>query len=124
MWVYVLSLSCFVPLIAREKFNWVKALMIFVSLAGFTLIALQDIKNGSEEKKDLQALGDILTMISALCYAVYATYLKIKVPKEKEETFRFSLFLGFVGLFNDIVLLPVIILFNWIGIETLEWPNH
>jgi|LakMenEpi03Aug12_release.lakeMendotaPanAssembly.Ray.scaffolds.fasta_scaffold2571750_2 drug/metabolite transporter (DMT)-like permease len=52
MWVYVLSLSCFVPLIVREKFNWVKALMIFVSLAGFTLIALQDIKNGSTEKKD------------------------------------------------------------------------
>ena len=123
MWVYVLSLSCFVPVLHREKFNCVKALMIFVSLAGFILIALQDFKNGTEDKKDLQAIGDVLTMMSAMCYAIYATYLKIKVPKEKEETFRFSMFLGFVGLINDVLLLPVIFVFNWVGIEVFEWPN-
>ena len=63
-------------------------------------------------------------MLSAMCYAIYATYLKIKVPKEKEETFRFSVFLGFVGLFNDVLLLPVILIFNWTGIEPFEWPNR
>ena len=57
-------------------------------------------------------------------YALYATYLKIKVPEEKEATFRFSIFLGFVGLFNDILLLPVIYLFDFTGIEPFEWPNQ
>lgn len=68
-------------------------------------------------------IGDILSLVSALCYAIYATYLKIKVPKEKEETFRFAAFLGFVGLFNDIIVLPIIVLFNFTGIEPFEWPN-
>lgn len=68
-------------------------------------------------------IGDILSLISALFYAIYATYLKIKVPKEKEETFRFGAFLGFVGLFNDIIVLPIIVLFNFTGIEPFEWPN-
>jgi solute carrier family 35, member F5 len=56
-------------------------------------------------------------MAAAFVYAVYAIFLKLKVPKEKEKTFRFSTFLGFVGLFNDVLLLPVILIWNWTGIE-------
>jgi len=46
------------------------------------------------------------------------------VPPEKEKTFRFTSFLGFVGLFNDVLILPVIFIFNWTGIEPFEWPNQ
>jgi len=123
MWVYVLALSCIVPANHREKFEPVKAGMIALSLAGFGLIALQDSKSSSS-KTSHELLGDILTVASAMSYAIYATYLKIKVPKEKEETFRFSAFLGFVGIFNDVIMLPVILIFNWTGLETFEWPNR
>ena len=66
----------------------------------------------------------MLTVASAILYAVYATFLKLKVPPEKEESFRFTSFLGFVGLFNDKLILPVILIFNWTGLEPFEWPNH
>lgn len=62
-------------------------------------------------------------MGSAIAYGFYSTFLKVKVPKEKEETFKFSWFLGFVGFFNDFLLLPLFPIFSWIGLEPFEWPN-
>ena len=47
----------------------------------------------------------------------------MKVPAEKEAEFKFSYFLGFVGLFNDILLLPLFFIFNATGFETFEWPT-
>lgn len=42
VWVYALSLSKLVPLAHREKFDFLKSLMIFLLIAGFLIIALQD----------------------------------------------------------------------------------
>ncbi len=61
-------------------------------------------------------------MGSAISYAFYATYLKIKVPEHEEATFKFSYFLGFVGLSNDVLLLVLLWIFNATGFETFEWP--
>lgn len=69
-------------------------------------------------------IGDILTILSAIFYSLYATFLKIKVPPEDEKDFQFSWFLGFVGLINDVVILPFFFIFNWLGIEKFQWPNR
>jgi solute carrier family 35 protein F5 len=53
-------------------------------------------------------------------YGVYATILKKRVPN---DDFKFSYFLGFVGLFNTVLLLPFFPILNYTGIETFEWPN-
>jgi solute carrier family 35, member F5 len=127
MWVYLIGLSCLMPLVMREKFEWIKGTMILLSLGGFIVIAIQDWKDGSGEDSDStgadQALGDGLTLLSAICYGFYATFLKVKVPPEKEETFKFTVFLGFVGLVNDVLLLPLFPLFDWIGLEEFAWPS-
>ena len=82
-WVYLLSLSCLIPAAYREKFDYVSALMILVSISGFVLVALEDNKNADDDAgSDSPVLGDVLSLGSALCYAIYATYLKIKVPEE------------------------------------------
>ena len=47
----------------------------------------------------------------------------MKVPAEQEAEFKFSYFLGFVGLSNDVLLLPLFFIFNATGIETFEWPT-
>ena len=47
--------------------------------------------------------------------------LKVRVPDE--ETFNFSYFLGFVGLFNTILLLPLFPILALTKIETFAWPN-
>ena len=96
--------------------------MILVSLLGFGIIALEDSKNSKGETSDKPVLGDILSLVGAMCYGVYATYLQVKIPSEKEAEFKFSYFLGFVGLLNDIFLLPLIIIFDITGFETFKWP--
>ena len=122
-WVYLLSLSCLVPALDRQKFSLVSTLMIVVSLSGFVLIAVED-KHDAEAGSDTDkpVLGDILSLLSAISYATYATYLKVKVPEHEEATFKFSYFLGFVGLCNDVLLLVLFFIFNATGFETFEWP--
>lgn len=70
------------------------------------------------------ALGDTFSLLGALFYALYAVFLEIKVPKEKQEQFSFSYFLGFVGLCNDFLLLPLFFVFNYTGLEPFEWPSR
>jgi solute carrier family 35 protein F5 len=67
--------------------------------------------------------GDILSLLSATFYGLYAVILKTKVPEEKEDDFEFSYFLGFVGLFNTVGLLPLFPIFNYTGYEIFEWPS-
>ena len=69
-------------------------------------------------------MGDFYTLLSALIYAAYANYLKVKIPEEQESDFKFSWFFGFIGLTNDIIVLPFFPIFNALGIEKFEWPNN
>lgn len=62
-------------------------------------------------------------MAAAMVYGLYAVILKKRVPEEIEQNFEFSYFLGFVGLFNSIGLIPLFPILNYSGIETFEWPN-
>ena len=58
-----------------------------------------------------------------MMYGLYATFLKYKVPEEKEKNFSFTQFLGYVGLINMVVLLPLFPIFHFTGLETFQWPN-
>lgn len=66
----------------------------------------------------------MLTVLSAIFYSLFATYLKIKVPPEDEDKFKFTWFLGFVGLINDVIIFPFFFIFSWTGIEPFVWPNR
>lgn len=72
-WVYILNISCLVPALVREKFDWICAIMIVISMSGFVLIALEDKSEASKSEKPL--LGDALSIFSAFSYSLYATYL-------------------------------------------------
>ena len=67
--------------------------------------------------------GNVLSLLSACFYGLYAVILKRRIPEEKEASFKFSYFLGFVGLFNAICLLPLFPILNSLGWEKFEWPN-
>ena len=105
----------------RQPFSVIKSILVALSLIGFVIIALSDQNESNDSSHSV--LGDVLTVLSAIFYSLYATFLKIKVPPEEEQTFKFTWFLGFVGLINDIAVLPFFFVFNWIGLETFEWPN-
>ena len=88
--VYLLAISCLVPASHREKFEFLSALMIGISLTGFGLIALADSIDDKDDSSSRPVLGDILSVLSALSYAIYATFFKVRVPEEDVPTFKFS----------------------------------
>ena len=114
IFVYIIGMV----LLPHVKFNPIKALMVLFSFGGIVLISISD-----ETKGDHTFKGDLFSLLSSLCYGFYAVILKKRIPPEKEESFQFSYFLGFVGLFNMVVLLPLFPILNATGIETFEWPN-
>ena len=62
--------------------------------------------------------------MAALFYGIYTTILKKRIPAEEEKDFKFSHFLGMVGLFNFVLIIPLFFVFNATGYETFEWPNR
>ena len=104
------------------KFDLVKAMMVIFSFTGIVVITLAD-NEGAEDSRKESLKGDVLSLLSAMFYGAYAVTLKKRIPAEKEESFKFSYFLGFVGLFNVVFLMPLFPILNYTGIETFEWPN-
>jgi solute carrier family 35 protein F5 len=66
-------------------------------------------------------LGDVLALISAIFYASYVVFLKVKV--EVESLIDMQLFLGFVGLFDLLTCWPVGVILHWMDMEKFELPS-
>lgn len=93
-----------------------------MSFGGVTIITFSE-SNQDKDKAKHRILGDAFTLISAITYGLYATFLKYKIPEEAEKHFSMSLFFGFVGLINIFVLLPLFPILHFTGVETFELPN-
>ncbi|KAM0787504.1 hypothetical protein ACM66B_003576 [Microbotryomycetes sp. NB124-2] len=66
-------------------------------------------------------LGDLLALLSALAYAVYVVLLKVRIKTEARVSM--TLFFGFVGLFNILLIWPAGFVLHFLAIETWEWPR-
>ena len=62
--------------------------------------------------------------MSATFYGLYAVILKKRIPDDEEDSFKVSHFLGMVGLFNSVLLIPFFFVLNYTGVEVFEWPNR
>jgi solute carrier family 35 protein F5 len=118
--LFVLIFSC--VFLRDEPMSIFKLIGVLISFAGATIVTLSE-KNDEHEKAKNRILGDIFTVLSAMFYGIYATFLKKKIPEEAEKHFEMSTFLGFVGLINVVILLPLFPIFHFTGIETFELPN-
>ncbi|KAK0580722.1 hypothetical protein LWI29_005510 [Acer saccharum] len=104
-----------------EKFTWLKLVSVLLCMTGTIIVSLGD----SETSTSLSAiasnplLGDILALVSAAFYAVYITLIRKKLPDDDEKSGHASMaqFLGFLGLFNLIIFLPVAIILNFTKLE-------
>lgn len=67
-------------------------------------------------------LGDALALLSAFCYAVYVTLLKVRIGEE--ERVSMPLFFGFVGAFNIAAMWPFGLVLHFTGIEPFAWPSN
>lgn len=66
-------------------------------------------------------LGDALALLSALAYAAYVLLLKVRI--RNEARISMTLFFGFVGVFNILLIWPVGLFLDRIGVEEFELPH-
>ncbi|KAK9238013.1 hypothetical protein V1525DRAFT_342475 [Lipomyces kononenkoae] len=106
-----------------EKFSQRKLLAIVASLAGIFLISTQD-QAEDDESNNLTAgsiiVGDLMSLASAAIYGLYTSLLKLRIGDESR--INMQLFFGFVGIWNTIILWPVLLILHITGAERLEMP--
>jgi solute carrier family 35 protein F5 len=118
----------FATFVGVERFTFKKLFGVLASFAGIILTSSVDISGSNDanrgtfpHKSSTQiAVGDVLALISAVIYGVYATTMKKKIGDESKV--NMPLFFGFVGLFGMIVLLPGFPLLHYTGVEKFQLP--
>ena len=111
-----------------EKFTWVKLVSVLLCMGGTIIVSLGDSQTGLSNVASNPLLGDIFALVSAGLYAVYITLIRKKLPDDDEKSGSPSMaqFLGFLGLFNLIIFLPVALILNFTKLEpfnTLTWKQ-
>lgn len=120
------SLFTFVVALAflGEKFSWVKLISVLLCMAGTIIVSLGDSTTGLRTASN-PLLGDILALVSAAFYAVYITLIRKKLPDDDGKSGQVSMaqFLGFLGLFNLLIFLPVALILNFTKLEPFDVLN-
>jgi len=99
-----------------ESFTIPKFTGVLVSFGGVVLVSLTDSRNSGDES----LWGDLLAIFSAITYAIYVTLFKKAV--KNEERVENTVFLGFMGFFNMLLIWPVLAIFSAAGFEKFELP--
>lgn len=102
----------------QEKFTWLKLFSVLLCMAGTVIVSFSDSETSSSTATN-PAWGDVLCIASAIFYAVYTTLIRKKLPDESKGEGRAStaLFLGFLGLFNGLLLFPIALVLHFTGVE-------
>ncbi|KAF8077444.1 hypothetical protein N665_1035s0006 [Sinapis alba] len=99
-----------------EKFTWLKLVSVLLCMSGTIIVSLGDSESNSTATAKNPLLGDVLSLVSAVFYAVYITLIRKKLPDDDDEkSGRFSMaqLLGFLGLFNFFIFLPAALILNF-----------
>ncbi|KAK8953409.1 hypothetical protein KSP40_PGU011196 [Platanthera guangdongensis] len=105
-----------------EKFTWVKLVSVFLCMGGTVIVSLADVGVGVNAIVSNPVLGDALTLISACLYAVYISLIRKNLPDEMKGEGHASMaqFLGYLGLFNLLIFLPVALGLEFTKIESFH----
>uniref|UniRef100_A0A060SYQ8 ARAD1A13882p n=1 Tax=Blastobotrys adeninivorans TaxID=409370 RepID=A0A060SYQ8_BLAAD len=112
---FTLLVGCYCKV---EQFSSAKVIALVISIVGVSCIAYAD-KSDTDAPANALA-GNLFALISACVYGVYTTLIKVKVRDESRMDAK--LFFGFVGLWNTILLWPVLILLHFSGFERFALP--
>lgn len=102
-----------------DRFDWSKLAAVVFSLGGVSMIAFSDEQQAAGGSEDT-VLGDLLSVISALCYGIYTVLLRREIPEERAV--RMTMFFGLVGLINVVTLWPLFLILHYAGIESAVAP--
>ncbi|XP_027350418.1 thiamine-repressible mitochondrial transport protein THI74 [Abrus precatorius] len=111
-----------------ERFTWLKLFSVFLCMGGTIIVSLGDSQSGLRTVASNPLLGDFFALVSAGLYAVYITLIRKKLPDDDGKSGEASTaqFLGFLGLFNVLIFLPVVVMLNFTKMEPfniLTWEQ-
>lgn len=97
-------------------------------MGGTIIVSLADSSNNANTVATNPVLGDIFALVSASLYAVYITMIRAKLPDEDDGEVKASTaqFLGYLGLFNSLIFLPVVFVLDFTKLEpfhVLTWKQ-
>ncbi|KAJ8749534.1 hypothetical protein K2173_025729 [Erythroxylum novogranatense] len=123
LFTFLVSLACL-----GENFTWVKLSSVLLCMAGTIIVSLGDSESGLSSIASNPLLGDFFALLSAGLYAVYITLIRLKLPDDDGKSGQASMaqFLGFIGLFNIFIFLPVALILNFTNLEPfnmLTWKQ-
>lgn len=120
----VIFLLTLVPRLSSLYRNSIIGVFI-VSQGDRDILALgRDVPKGPSSDPRLPTnplLGDSLALASALAYAFYVVLLKVRIRNETRVSM--TLFFGFVGLFNILLIWPLGLVLHFTKVEIWEWPH-
>ncbi|KAI9164316.1 hypothetical protein H9P43_008145 [Blastocladiella emersonii ATCC 22665] len=111
--------------VGADSFTAVKFAAAVCSFIGVVCVASSDGGSGAVQAVTDAAhpvLGDLLSLVGAVFYAVYITWLKVKIGHESR--LRMSVFFGCLGMCNILMLLPFLGLLHVTGLEPFAWPDQ
>ena len=116
VWTFTLSV-----LFLGERFDWRRLGGVVLTLCGAALVSYSNVaepqsSGGSQPERTWW--GDALALTSALCYGLYTTAIRRLVPDG--GPISLSVFFGFLGLFNSVMLMPVVIGLALSGVEEVR----
>lgn len=101
-----------------EKFTWLKLIGVLLCMGGTVIVSLGDTEAGTSAINSNPVLGDILSLSSAVLYAVYITLIRKKLPDdEKSGQVSMAQFLGFLGFFNMLIFFPIMLVLHFTKVE-------
>lgn len=111
-----------------ERFTWLKLFSVLLCMGGTIIVSLGDSQSGLRTVASNPLLGDIFALSSAGLYAVYITLIRKKLNDDDGKNGEASMaqFLGFLGLFNVLLFLPVALILNFTKTEPfymLTWKQ-
>jgi solute carrier family 35, member F5 len=89
-----------------EKFTVLKLCGVLFCMGGTVMITLSDGDDGSKPTHEF--LGDLVALFSSVAYSAYTVVIKRFVPND--DVIAMPLLLGYLGLFNVILLAPLLAL--------------
>jgi hypothetical protein len=107
-----------------DTFTLAKVGAVLTSFLGVILVSLSDSSPdalSADAPARRYVLGDVLALLSAALYALYAVTLKVRVRSEARVDMQ--LFFGFVGAFNVLAAWPMGVLLHITRVEVFALPT-
>jgi drug/metabolite transporter (DMT)-like permease len=92
-----------------EEVTIPKVLGVVLCFIGAIVATLQDAESKSSFVGPSSFWGDLVALFAAIGYGVYTTVIRKKIPDDSGISMQ--LLLGYIGLVNFVLLLPVLIVF-------------